>query len=295
MGGAVLASLSGCALVPLGPPPAPLAPPTGALLDGQRAAQSLREALDAAAASGQDAPHATLLAWALSVSDDQLAALSLPPARSPGASAGPAPTAAPSASPEAALSAAADAFAAQSTAADAARPLVWAAMAAWARALATHWAAATASLEPARTLLEPAAQEPAEAVQAALDAAGEAVYGLEVATGAPGLSGEETSALRRQRAQWLTLRDALTEASATASPAPTPVAPWYRVERPTDAAGARALAARLQGDALPVLGRAFAHAPSAMRPAISAQLDASASGVATWGGLMQRWPGLPLR
>lgn len=295
MGGAVLATLSGCSVIPPSPAPAPLAPPTSAPLPGQSAALSLRAALDAAA-PGLDAAHASLLAWALSVSDDQLAALSLPPARSTATpAASPSAAATPGASPVDALRAAADAFAAQALAGDAARPLLWASMAAWSRALAAQWPAAAAALEPARTVLDPAPQTAAEAVQSGLDAAAQAVYGLEAAAGAPGLSADEASALRAQRASWLTMRDALAEAGATASPSPAPAPPWFDLTRPTDAEAARALAARLQGDALPVLGRAFASGPADVREPLAAQLAASASGVAVWGGLMQRWPGLPLR
>lgn len=286
MGGAILASLSGCALLPPGPPPVPVAPPSGALLPGQEAILTLRAALDAGVGTAEGASHAAMLAWALSVSDDQLAALSLPPA-----TASPAPgTALTEAGLTPALAAAASAFAAQADAPDTARPLVWAAMAAWASALAATWAQPAAALEPARTVLTPAPQTQAEAVVAAQDAAHEAIYGLEVAAGAPGLASEEVTALRSQRAAWLTLRDAL----AQATPSPGPAAPWYRIARPTDAAAGRALAAKLQGDALPVLGRAYASAPAAVRPALAAQLAASASGLPQVGGLLQRWPGLPL-
>lgn len=286
MGGVILASLSGCALLPSGPAPVPLAPPSGGLLPGQEAALTLRAALERTVGTPDGAAHAAMLAWALSVSDDQLAALSLPRP-----SASPAPTAsAPEGGLPAALAAAAASFEEQAGTPDAARPLMWAAMAAWAAALAANWSAPTASLEPARTVLAPAPQTEAEAVQAAQDAAYEAIYGLEVAAGAPGLTAEGMSLLRAQRAAWLTLRDAL----AQATPSPEPAAPWYQVARPADADAGRALAAKLQSDALPVLGRAYASAPAPLRPALAAQLAASASGLPQVGGLMQRWPGLPL-
>ena len=38
----------------------------------------------------------------------------------------------------------------------------------------------------------------------------------------------------------------------------------------------------------------LALAPAAVRPALAAQLAASASGLPQVGGLLQRWPGLPL-
>lgn len=288
VGGAILASLSGCALLPATPAPAPIAPPSGELLPGQEAALALRATLDAAIRTATPTGHAGMLAWALSVSDDQLTALSLPRPAAPSTSSD--PTSPPVPDVGAALDVAAAAFAAQAAASTAARPLIWAAMAAWADALANAWALPTTPLEPARTLLTPAAQTETEAVQAAQDAAHEAVYGLEVAAGAPGLTPDDLTQLRQQRVTWLTLRDALD----LATPAPTPASPWYQVSRPTDADAGRALAAKLHTDALPVLGRAYAFAPLTLHPALAAQLRASATALPQLGGLMQRWPGLPL-
>jgi len=291
LGGVLAGALAGCSLVP-STAPTPATSPTGDLLPGQRATLALREALEAAAAAQQEPAQARVLAWALSVSDDHLAAISLP-AASPRATATPTAVATPSAAAEA-LRAAATAFAAQAQVGDVARPLVWASMSAWARTLAGHLGDTQPSLEPARTLLAPAAQSAAEAIQSALGAASETIYGLEVAAGAPGLSSADAAALREQRAAWMTVRDDLTETGASASPAPTPGAPWYAVERVTDAAAARALAARLHTAALPVLGRSLAHGDAALRAALATQIDASATALVGWGGLMQRWPGLPL-
>ncbi len=291
LGGVLAAALSGCSLLPP-TTPSPASSPTRVLLPGQVAAIALRAALDAAAATSLDAAHASVLAWALSVSDDHLMAVSLPPATAR-------PTASPSAttsspSPWEALRTAASAFGVQARSATTAHPLVWASMSAWAGTLAEHWADASFSLEPARALVAPAPQSPQEAVQAALDAASEAVFGLDTAAGASGLTPEETAALRSQRAAWLTLRDSLSEDAASASPRPTAGSPWYGVERVADPADARALVARLEGAALPVLGRALAHGPASAQQFLASQIEASTRAVVRWGGLMQRWPGLPL-
>lgn len=307
LGGILFASASGCAAPPS---PAPTHSPDEAWSAGKQAVATLRAALDAVAS--QDAPHAALLAWALSVSDDQFAALSLPaipatarrivpttptgaPSITPMPTSSPTPPDTPAASPVNALVTAAAAFAAESTAEAASRPLLWASMSGWALALAAQWPAANAALEPARTVLDPAPQTPAAAVQSALDAANASLYGLQVAAGAPGLAPKEKTELLNQQESWLTLRDALSEATATASPEPTPAPPWYEVARPQDPAAVHALAAKLHHDALPVIGRALAYAPAALRGALTNQIATSASVLPMWGGLMQRWPGLPLR
>lgn len=291
LGSAVATALGGCALLPpAGGPPA-VSTPTAALLPGQDAVVALRAALDAAAASGLTPAQAALVSWALDVNDDQHAAVSLPV---PPASPAPAPTAGlRTAGLAQALDAASGAFAVQALDAWVARPLVWASMAAWARATAADLPAARASREPARGVLLPAPQEPAEAGQAALDAASAALYGLQVAAGATGLSAGDVAAFSSRLGFWAGLRDDLAEAIRTTSATPTPGPPWFEAERPQDAESARAAAARLQAAALPVLGRTIAHGPAEFRALLVAALADVATDVPRWGGLLQRWPGLP--
>lgn len=293
LGGAVLAALSGCALLRPSDaaPPAP-APPAPAL-PGHEALRRLSDALEATAAP--DEAIAGLLAWALDVTDDQFPAVSLPGRALPTASATPQPSSSPAPSvvtATTALRAAASVFTAQALDAATAHPLTWASMAAWASATATQFEGPSASREPARGVLRPAPQDAASATQSALDAAAQVRHGLQVVAGTPGLDDADRAALVARIGYWSTLRDALTE-RARATATPTPAAPWYAGERPDAPAPARAAAARLQTDALPVLGRSLAHADAAVRAVLVPALADVAADVPRWGGLLERWPGLP--
>lgn len=301
--GAATSLLPGCALTPGGE--VPLAPsPSAALLPGQVALLELRAALAQAGTLAWPAPRDQVVAWALGVTADQLVAVSLP-------AASPAPTPAPSqpeAGPDAAtslaaaLAAASGAFRAQALDDGSARPWAWASMAAWAGVTAGLLARPDVSLEPARAALDPPRQSAAEAVQAALDAAAEAAYGLQEAAGTLGLSADEVTVLRGRITAWHALRDALLaavaptpdpSATATPTPGPTPARPWYRVDRPADADAARTLAARIEAATLPVLGRSLAWGPAGVRAACVDAIVATAAEVPRWGGLVERWPGLP--
>ena len=227
------------------------------------------------------------------MNDDQYAAVSLTPPATPH------PTPRPASTPTdltllvRALQEAREAFTAQALDASTARPLVWASMGAWCAAVAAQLPEAAGAREPARGVRLPAPEEPETAAQAALDAVAATLYGLQVAAGTPGLSGEETAALRARLGFWSGLRDDLTAQIRTASATPTPAPPWYDVKAPTDVASARAMAARLQAAALPVLGRSLAHGPDDLRPLLAGALADVASDVPGWGGLLERWPGLP--
>ena len=305
LGGVALAALTGCGVWPEPGSPT-IAPTPDPSVPGHRALQALRTALDAAASGPLTGPQADLLAWARSVTDDQFPAVSLaapgevPPAAtptaSPGPSAPPAATPGPAASPAGlpeALAAAREAFTAQALDTTTARPVVWASMAAWCTAVAAQLPDAAGAREPARGVRLPAPQEPEAAAQAALDAAAAARYGWQVAAGAPGLTAAERTALTGRIAFWSGLRDDLAGGITAASATPTPAPPWYAVDRPADAPGGRALAARVQASALPVLGRTLAHGPASLRPLLADALGDVAADIPRWGGLLERWPGLP--
>ena len=249
--------------------------------------------------------HSPSKAWntaglklALGVTADQCAAVSVPVA-SPGA--GPseqrpeAPDAAALSALHGALLTAGEAFSAQALAGTAAHPLLWAAMTAWTRATAAQFDDPTAHREPARSVLDAAEQAPDAALQAALDALGEAVHGIELAAGTPGLGADEVAAARARIDAWFGHRDALTDAlGPTPTPVPTPAAPWFEVPRPGEPTQARALIARVEAATMPILGRAFAFGPNATRPPLLEALADAATDVPRWGGLVERWPGLPV-
>lgn len=292
LGGAALATLAGCGVLPGSEEPR-IAPTPDPSVPGHSALQALRAALSEAHLAALTRPQADLLAWSTSVNDDQYAAVSLaPPATAQ-------PTPQPASTPTdltrliRALEEARAGFTAQALDAATARPLVWASMGAWCAAVAGQLPEASGAREPARGVRLPAPEEPEVAAQAALDAAAATLYGLQVAAGAPGLSGEEAAALRARLAFWSGLRDDLTMQIRAASATPTPAPPWYEVKAPTDVASARAMAARLQAAALPVLGRSLANGPDALRPLLAGALADVATDVPGWGGLLERWPGLP--
>ena len=306
LGGAALAALTGCGVLPSGVPPVS-APTPDPSVPGHEALQELRAQLVTAASGPLTRAQADLLGWALDVTDDQFPAVSL---SAPVATAAPTPSLVPVPTPAveatstpappptppglaAALETAQEAFTAQALDASTARPIVWASMAAWTVALAAQFPEASGAREPGRGVRLPAPQEPDAAAQAALDAAAATLYGLQVAAGAPGLAADETDALRGRLEFWSGLRDDLAAGITAASATPTPAPPWYAVDRPADAAAGRALAARLQAAALPVLGRALAHGPAALRPLLVTALGDVAADVPRWGGLLERWPGLP--
>lgn len=301
LGGAALAALAGCGILP-GTGTTTIAPAPDPGVPGHQALHRLRAALDHAASGPLTLPQADLLAWARDVNDDQFRAVSLatladvgpPPSLQP--SPAPGATAAPAAPPAGlaeALAAAQTSFRDQALDATIARPLVWASMAAWCAALSAQLPDAAGAREPARGVRLPAPQEPGAAAQAALDAAAATVYGLEVAAGALGLGRKEQDHLRTRITFWSGLREELAAGIAAASATPTPAPPWYAVGRPSDAAAGRALAARLQASALPVLGRTLANGPESLRPLLVDALGGVAADVPRWGGLLERWPGLP--
>lgn len=302
LGGATAAALSGCAVLPPGEGRSPAPAPTGDPLPGQRAVSALRTALLDALGTGSPPSRAALVGWALDVNDDQHEAVSLmlppTPRPTPSITVDPSPSSpAPTGAGDrlvTALRTAGEGFAAQALDPASARPLVWASMAAWAAALSSHLPAASVTPEPARGVRLPAPQQPEEAAQAALDAAGATLYGLEVAAGAPGLSPEDSAALADRLAFWAGLRDDLTASIRAGSGTPAPAPPWFGVGLPPDATSARALVARLQASALTILGRSLAHGPEGPRPVLAAALADVAADVPRWGGLLERWPGLPV-
>ncbi|MDO5535657.1 MAG: hypothetical protein Q4F65_13535 [Propionibacteriaceae bacterium] len=294
LAGVPLWAVAGCALIPPASAPTPIAAPDPSV-PGHAALYELATAAKTALDAPLTAPQAELVTWVRSVLDDQFPAVSL-------ATAAPAPSATPTSLPPAseplgmlgqALSSAATSFTAQALDRSTARPLVWASMAAWSVATGADLPTAQARREPARGVRLPAPQEPAEAIRDAVSAAHAARYGLEVAAGAPGLTEEEQRSLRARLDAWSGLAEALSAGLATATTSPAPAPPWYDVERPADATAGRALAARVQAAALPILGRTIAHGPAEVRPALITALGDAAADVPRWGGLLERWPGLP--
>lgn len=294
-GGALLGTtVAGCALSPGGPTVQSLTSPSSSLLPGQTALQTLLTNLDAAHAGSWPEAHAAVIRWACSVVRDQCTAVSLttptpiPPA---GIQADAVDDTARTALVDA-LGTAQATFRAQALDDSSARPLVWAAMSAWAEATVGQLAEPTALLEPARSWASPAPQGPTAALQASLDAAEQTVYGLGLIAGTPGLSDADRAELAARRVFWLGLRDTLT-AEFSAPATPTPAAPWYELDRPADTTTAHEACAQLQGKTLPILGRSIAYAPPAVRPTLVDALANTARDVPEWGGLVERWPGLP--
>lgn len=272
-----------------------LTSPSATPLPGQTALGTLVTQLDTAHAASWPDAHAAVIRWACSVTRDQCLAVSLP-----------APTPLPAGGGHVdgvdetarthlidALRDAHKAFRTQALDASTARPLMWASMGAWAEATIGQVEEPTAAqLEPARSWASPAPQEPAAALQSSLDAADQSVYGLDVIAGTPGLSDADRSALSTRRLFWLEVRDTL--AASVAAPAtPTPAAPWYALDRPADVTAAYEACAHLQGEALPILGRSIAYAPASAQAALADALASTARDVPQWGGLVERWPGLP--
>lgn len=292
---------AGCAVVPVGGAPTPLASPTPSLLPGQATAEALHLFL-ARAHAGREAWGATpaqsaLLRWAVEVAAEQAEAVSvqLLPASGP---ASPTPASAvPDASAppalEAELGRAAATYSATATDPGVADPLEWAAMAAWASALAAQVAAPTAALEPAFTRRRPASQTPSGAALAAIAAAEQTAYALQFAAGAPGLPPADVERVRGRLESWFALRDDLRALAVTAGATPSPGPAWYDVEPREGADAARALVAQAQSAALEVLGRTIAHGPQALRPRLVAALAEAAADVPSWGGMVRRWPGWP--
>lgn len=293
--GAAVAALTGCdAIAGLAPATAPLAFPDPSV-PAHAALIALRRRLDAAAASGLTDAQAALVAWAVSVNDDQHAATSLavPAAATPSPSS-PAPDAAGTlAALATALADAEEAFTRQALDATTARPLTWASMAAWCAATRAELPEPGANREPARGVLQPAPQTADEATQAALDAASATLYGLQVAAGHAGLGTEDQARFAARLAFWTHLRDHLDAQARRDSLTPEPPPPWFDVRRPSGVAEAHALAARVQADALPALGGGLVHAHDGTREVLIGALADVAVDVPRWGGLLERWPGLP--
>lgn len=300
MGGSLAAVISGCA-VPTTPEPGPsVASPSATPLAGQSALLQLVADLDVARAQSWPPGQAALIDWAAGVVRDQCIAVSLPaPSGVPSAGA-----AATSAEPDAlaalkaALAQARDSFRDQALDTASAHPLTWASMAAWAGATLDQVADPTAEREPARTIQSPAPQNETEAVQSSLDAADAAIYGLGVIAGTPALKATEVEDLTERGNAWRSFRNTLTLAYADSTPpptgTPTPAAPWYSVDRPTSRATAYAAVAALEGATLPVLGRSIAWGDPALLPTLVPTLISTAQDVPRWGGLLERWPGLPI-
>lgn len=295
LAGAAAAAFGGCGLPPPGRGPTPASPPSGPALPGQQALIALRAALDAASRATLTPAQAALVSWSIDVNDDQRRAVSLSASMASASAREPAPS--PADAPmllASALGGAAAAFGTQALDPRTARPVVWASMAAWATSTAAQLPAAAAAREPARGVRFPAPQDPADAAQAALDAAAATLYGLQVAAGVPGLSATDAEAIASRLGAWASLRDEVAASIRSASATPTPAPPWFQAPRPPDAVAARAMVARLQAAALPVLGRTVAHGPVALRPTLVTALGEVATDVPRWGGLVERWPGLPV-
>lgn len=294
--GAAAVALTGCdALAGLVPGTAPVLAAPDPSVPAHAALIALRQRLDDAAASGLTDGQATLVAWARGVNDDQHAAtsLSVPAAATPTPSS-PAPDAAgPLAALATALADAEHAFARQSLDATTARPLTWASMAAWCTAARAELPEPRANREPARGVLQPAPLTADEAAQAALDATSAALYGLQVAAGYAAPGADDRDRFAERLAFWSRLRDGLDAQARRDSLTPDAAPPWFDVRRPTDATQARALAARVQADALPALGGGLLHAHDEARRVLIDALADIAVDVPRWGGLLERWPGLP--
>lgn len=327
MAGAAALALSGCdAISGLDPARAPTASAHDPSVPAHGALVALRARLDAASASDLTDDQAALIAWALSVNDDQHAATSLevptavspPPSSRPPSSPTPSwrPPSSPTPSsptpsartPSAPAPDAASPFAALATGlADAeaafdrqaqdsatARPLTWASMAAWCAGVRAELPEPHARREPARGFLQPAPQTVDEAAQSALDAASTALYGVQVAAGQPALDAADRARLATRLAFWTNLRDALDTLARAASVTPAPAPPWFEARRPSSAEEAFAMVARVQAAALPILGRSLAHGGQASRAKLGVAIADLAVDIPRWGGLLERWPGLPI-
>lgn len=308
------ATLAGCALVPPGPVPGSPTPSAApATPDAAREAiQALHGALARAYADEGDPARLALLAWALEVSADHGLAAQLDlapvPARtatptpSPGGpTPGVAPTPSPAGAPGAALAALRAALAAagpvyrnRALERATAQPLVWASMAAWTHSLAAGLDRPPLALGPRRDRLPPPVQTVADAAQDARTAAEQALYGTQVAGGAPGLTPDDLTRVRGRVVFWAQLRDDLrASVGPSPSPSPTPASGWFPVPRPSDAAGAAALVAQLQAAALPILGRSLAFGSDAVRARLSVAVADLAADQPSWGAPLERWPGWP--
>ncbi|MFV0453067.1 MAG: DUF4439 domain-containing protein [Propioniciclava sp.] len=298
LGGATTLTASACARQPNGPSrmPTPLMSPSATPLPGQNALTTLVAGLDVARATAWPTAQTELIGWAGSVVRDQATEVSLPapPPLPPASEASTSPDEAAVAGLTSALRDAGDAFTAQAADPSSARPLIWASMAAWAATTADQVDDPQAPREPARSVLTPAPQDAHSAVTTSLSTADQAVYGLGVIGGSPGLTEADRAALRRRITAWMSVRDALRDAAGP-SPAPTPGAPCYDIARPVDREAARQAAAALEGAALPILGRSVAYCSADTAAVLANALSGAARSVARWGGLVERWPGLPQR
>lgn len=291
------ATLSACALVPPAPAPRTPTPATPTPDAARSAVRDLGDALARAHADEQDPARSALLEWALDVAGEHAAAVG---AAGPSWSPRPSPATPPTATPagvgplQDALATAVPIFRARALDAATEQPLVWAAMGAWARALSGEVGRPVAAREPRRDRLPPAVQTVAEAAQAAASAVEEALYGVQVAGGAVGLSPDDLTRIRARVVFWQQLRDDLRVAlGPSPSPSPTPGPPWFAVGQPPDAEAAAALVVRLESAALPILGRSLAFGSDAVRARLTDAVGAVAADLPTWGGPLLRWPGWP--
>lgn len=302
-----VAGVCGCSLVPPdaglpGPGPRPTRTPDAATSAFLRVHQALTDAH----AAEQDAARSQLLAWALDVSSEQASAIGWPVARpTPTASA---PTPAPSShgeptspapAPQAlvmALTDAIEAYRGRVVDPATAQPLVWASMRAWASALVPSLDRPQVQFQTALDRLPPPVQTVAEAAQSATTAVAEALYAIETAGGAPGLSPDHLAWIRGRVVFWRQLRDDVQrtwQTSPSTSPSPTPGPAWHHVPRPADTAAAFALVARVQGAALPILGRSLAFGTDALRSRLTDAIADLAVDQPGWGAPLARWPGWP--
>jgi hypothetical protein len=170
--------------------------------------------------------------------------------------------------------------------------LLWASLAAFSSALASHLSVGVARLGDDTTGVTPDLD--ATGRQLVLTRCREAVYGAELALAAPGLSGGERVAVERRIGAWRRLRDVVTDAErASGHPLPsTPVG--YDVRPAGNRSAAWRLVAEIETAMQPVLGAWLAGTDDAAdrRLATDALIGAARAGIA-FGGPARRWPGWP--
>ncbi len=283
-----LATLAGCALVDPSKDPTPLPSPSRTPSPSLDAVVEVHAAAGAALLGEWGATQGQLdvLGWMVSVCAEQAEALDIAlPADDPAPYLGDDPLPA----LRELLGSARSRYVASATDPTAARPLLWASMAAWTTGAKT----ALGLDEPlpgfARGRMDPAPGTPEETLTSAVSAAFETAYGLEVVAGTPGVSDRDIKALSSAAMKWR--HWGIDTASAADLPAVPE--PFYLIERPESAEAAISAAAEMITALTLHLGRAIAHAEVPQIPTLVDALNTASGQVPRWGGRADRWPGIP--
>lgn len=171
-----------------------------------------------------------------------------------------------------------------------ASPLIWASMAAWTAGSASVLKQPDPSLGTVRELVDPAPGSPSQTAEAAVSAAFETYYGLQVIAGTPELPPKKRRTLASLATKWREWGESLASLAGLGAMLPEP---YYQTDRPESAEAAVDAVGQLLAGLMPHIGRAIFFAEPELLPVLTAGLITAAEQAPQWGAKADRWPGLP--